>query len=73
MFSNSAFISLLNTGTMRREELESCIATTVRTVGKDGRVRYQGTPALKETQLLGGFKYPRRFCNSIHCVAAPGV
>lgn len=47
-------ISRLNTGHMRRNELQAEIQTTKKYINKAGKVRFAGTKALKGTQLLGG-------------------
>ena len=51
VLSNSSKIIMLDHGPMKKEQLSSEVKTTVKKIGKDGRVHYQGSPHLKGTQL----------------------
>ena len=51
-WSNTSYIVLLDKGSMTRKQLTSKTKTSIKMKPKNGRARYQGSPALKGTQSL---------------------
>ena len=53
LWSTSRAIGLFNLGTLTKHNYRSLVSTTKRYRDKQGKVRYQGSDALKGTQHLG--------------------
>lgn len=53
VFSNSPMIKALDTGSLKRKQLQSDVSTTDQYESRDGRKRFQGNGNLKGTQYFG--------------------
>ena len=52
VLANTSHIAMLETGKMTRAQLTSTTKTSIKLPKKNGKARYQGSPALKGTQWL---------------------